>query len=437
MHYVIIGSGPAGISAAEAIRSLDTSGEITLITEDQDGYYSRPGLAYYLTGEIPESGLYPFQPKELQRLRMQHVHGRAVQIKADEHRLILQNGQSTAYDRLLIAVGAQAVTIQNPGVELQGVFKLDTLENARHILKMARKAKSAVVIGGGITALEIVEGLRARGVRVHYFLRGDRYWANVLDEHESRIVEHHLKKDGVQLHFETDLDEILGKGGKVVGVRTTAGVIVKCEMVGVAVGVKPRNGLAQQSGLQVDRAVVVDQFMRTSAPDVYAAGDVAQVQDSVTGKSFLNTLWSPARNQGYTAGMNMAGERIGYTQGAPFNVTRLAGLTTTIIGAVGSREADRDVVGIVRGDSETWRQVPEALVCQGGFDANWLRLLIGDQYLVGGLVMGDQKLSQAVHHLVEERVDITPIRDQLLDPKASPADVLAGFWGRVKSSSRN
>ena len=437
MHYVIIGSGPAGISAVEAIRSLDTSGEITLITEDQDGYYSRPGLAYYLTGEIPESGLYPFRPKELQRLRMQHVHGRAVQIKADEHRLILQNGQSSAYDRLLIAVGALAVTIQNPGVELQGVFKLDTLENARHILKMARKAKSAVVIGGGITALEIVEGLRARGVRVHYFLRGDRYWANVLDEHESRIVEHHLKKDGVQLHFETDLDEILGKGGKVVGVRTTAGAVVKCEMVGVAVGVKPRNGLAQQSGLQVDRAVVVDQFMRTSAPDVYAAGDVAQVKDLVTGKSFLNTLWSPARNQGYTAGMNMAGERIGYTQGAPFNVTRLAGLTTTIIGAVGSREADRDVVGIVRGDSETWRQVPEALVCQGGFDANWLRLLIGDQYLVGGLVMGDQKLSQAVHHLVEERVDIAPIRDQLLDPKASPADVLAGFWGRVKSSSRN
>jgi NAD(P)H-nitrite reductase large subunit len=194
MHYVIIGSGPAGISAIEAIRSLDSSGEITLITEDQDGYYSRPGLAYYLTGEIPENGLYPFQPKELQRLRMRHIHGRVVLIKPGEHRVILHSGHSVTYNRLLVAVGAEASSIQNPGVELQGVFKLDTLENARQILKMARKAKSAVVVGGGITALEIVEGLRARGVRVHYFLRGDRYWANVLDEHESRIVEHHLKE---------------------------------------------------------------------------------------------------------------------------------------------------------------------------------------------------------------------------------------------------
>jgi NAD(P)H-nitrite reductase large subunit len=182
--------------------------------------------------------------------------------------------------------------------------------------------------------------------------------------------------------------------------------------------------------------MVVDEFMCTSASDVYAAGDIAQVCDPATGKSYLNTLWTPARVQGSTAGMNMAGEKIRYTQGAPFNVTRLAGLTTTIIGAVGSKDADRDVVGIVRGDSETWRQIPEALVCQGGFDANRMRLLVGDQHLMGGLVMGDQKLSQVVHHLVEKRVDIAPIRDQLLKAGASPADVLAGFWQKVNMSVR-
>lgn len=436
MEYVILGSGPAGIAAIEAIRSLDSNGEITLITDDPDGYYSRPGLAYYLTDEIPESGMFPFQRKELQRLRIRQVLERAVQIKTEEHRVILHTGRSVPYNRLLVAVGAEAAAIKNPGVELEGVFMLDTLENARHILKMARKAKSAVVVGGGITALEIVEGLRARGVKVHYFLRGDRYWSNILDEQESRIVEHRLKEDGVILHFQTDLDEIIGKGGKVVGVRTTTGEIVKCEMVGVAVGIKPRIGLAQKSGIAVERGVVTDEFMRTSATDVFAAGDMAQVCDPATGKSYLNSLWTPARMQGTTAGMNMAGEKIRYTQGAPFNVTRLAGLTTTIIGAVGNKEADKDVVGIVRGDSETWRQIPEALVCQGGFAANRMRLLIGDQHLVGGLVMGDQKLSPVVHHLVERRVDITPIRDQLLKQGMSPADVLVGFWQKLDLSIR-
>jgi NADPH-dependent 2,4-dienoyl-CoA reductase/sulfur reductase-like enzyme len=433
MNYVILGCGPAGIAAAEAIRSLDSQGELTLVTDDRDGYYSRPGLAYYLTGEIPENGLYPFQPKELQRLRMRHVLGRAVRIDAEAHRVLLQDGHSIGYQRLLVAIGAEAASIQNPGVELQGVFKLDTLENARYILKMARKAKEAVVVGGGITALEIVEGLRARGVKVHYFLRGDRYWANVLDEKESRIVEHMLTEDGVQLHFETDLDEILGKGGKVTGVRTTGGKVVKCDMVGVAVGIKPRVSLAKESGIEVEKGVIVDEFMQTSAVDVLAAGDVAQVRDPVTGKSYINSLWTPARQQGVAAGMNMAGERIRYTQGAPYNVTRLAGLTTTIIGAIGSKDADRDVVGIVRGDSETWRQVPEALVCQGGFEANQLRLLIGDKTLLGGLVMGDQKLSHAVHLLVEKKVDISPVRDQLLKASASPADVLAGFWQKVSA----
>lgn len=436
MQYVILGSGPAGISASEAIRSLDSRGEITLITDDQDGYYSRPGLAYYLTGEIPEDGLYPFQAQDFKRLQIGMLKGKATRIQPEAHQVVLQSGQAIYYDRLLVAIGAQAVTIQNPGAELQGVFKLDTLENARQIVKMVRKGKAAVVIGGGITALEIAEGLRARGVRVHYFLRGDRYWANVLDEQESRIVEQRLKEDGVQLHFETDLVEILGKGGKVIGVRTAAGEVVKCDMVGVAVGIKPRKELAQDSGITVERGIVVDDRMGTSAPDVYAAGDVAEVRDRVTGRFTLRSLWTPARVQGTTAGMNMAGEKLHYTPGAPFNVTRLAGLTTTIIGEVGSQEVDKDVVGIVRGDSETWRQIPDALVCQAGFAANHLRLLVGEGTIVGGLVMGDQKLSQAVHYLVERQVDVTPIRDQLLRSKASPADILASFWQKITPTTK-
>ena len=437
-RYLIIGAGAAGISAAEAIRSVDANGEVTVISEEADGYYSRPGLAYYLTSEIPEKHLYPFQESDFKRLQVRRLGAQVRRILPQEHQVELNDARRLSYDRLLIATGASAVQSKVPGSDLLGVVKLDTLDEARRILKLTHKTRRAVVVGGGITALELVEGLRARRIQTHYFLRGERYWSNVLDETESRIIEHRLKEEGVHIHYNTDLAEIIGKRvGKldqVAGVRTVDGRQLACEMVAVAIGVQPRKALAEAAGLKVDRGVWVDEFLRTRTVegdlflDIYAAGDVAQVYDPLVGKAVVDSLWGPARQQGYTAGLNMAGQSVAYSKGVPFNVTRLAGLTTTIIGAVGGREVDEDLVGIARGDSETWRQLPDAIAAQSGFDVNHLRVLVGERTLMGAIVMGDQKLSQAIHHLVAEQADITPIREQLLNPSRPLGDILADFW---------
>jgi NADPH-dependent 2,4-dienoyl-CoA reductase/sulfur reductase-like enzyme len=168
--------------------------------------------------------------------------------------------------------------------------------------------------------------------------------------------------------------------------------------------------------------------------DIFAAGDVAEVYDPIRGKAILDSLWAPARKQGYTAGKNMAGQRIPYYKGIPFNVTRLAGLTTTIIGALGGREVDADVVGIVRGDSEGWRQMPDAIVTQANFDVNRLRLMVGETHLVGALLMGDQTLSRAIHHIIVDKIDITPIREKLVHSGNSIVDVIADFWAEEPSA---
>jgi NADPH-dependent 2,4-dienoyl-CoA reductase/sulfur reductase-like enzyme len=430
---VIIGAGPAGVAAAEAIRSRDASGEILMLSAEPHGYYSRPGLAYYLTGEMPEEGLFPFTPRDFQALNLQLRHAPVARIDPQAHHLELQGGPALAYDRLLIATGASAARTDLPGVELEGVVKLDNLDDARHILKLARKARRAVVVGGGITALEIVEGLVARKVKTHYLLRGDRYWSNVLDETESRIVEERLRHEGVQIHFHTELAEIAGRRGRVAGVITQNGVKLACEMVAIAIGIRPRAELAQAAGLNTARGILVDEYLQASAADIFAAGDVAEVCDPLSGKTVIDSLWGPARAQGYAAGLNMAGIDTPFHKPVPFNVTRLAGLTTTIIGTVG-RGRDEDLIGIARGDSETWRQLPDAIAAQSDFDVNRLRVLVGERTLLGALVMGDQTLSQPLQHLVARRADISSIRAALLQPQARLAELLIQFWTQWRTA---
>ncbi len=430
--YIIIGTGVAGISAAQAIRQIDATAKVLLIGDEAAVYYSRPGLAYYLTKELPERGLFPFRLEDFERNGYQIVRGGVEKIDPELKQVQLTNGDRYRYERLLIATGSSAATLSIPGADLEGVLTLDNLADARRIAKMAKKARTAVVIGGGITSLEIVEGLIARGVRTHYFLRGDRYWANVLDESESRIIEQRLTEEGVQIHYHTEALQIEGKRGRVSGVVTKAGQRLKCQIVAVAVGIRPRIELAQQIGLQTERGILVNEYLQTDDANIYAAGDVAQVFDPLTGSYNIDSLWDPARRQGFAAGLNMAGEKSIYRKSPPFNVTRLAGLTTTIIGTVG-RGVDEDLMGIARGDSETWRQLPDAIAAQRGFDVNQLRILVGKKRLLGAVVMGDQTLSQPLQFLIAGQADITHIRNSLLQPRADIPEILLDFWIRWRS----
>ncbi len=426
-RYVIIGTGVAAIAAAEAIRSTDSHGELTLISEDPFGYYSRPGLAYYLTGELTEKWLFPFKQDHFQKLGIEFHQASVQRILPAEKTLELGNATRLPYDRLLVATGAQAVALKIPGADLQGVHKLDHLSDARALLSSAKPGRTCLVTGGGITALELAEGMAKRGVKVHYILRSERYWPNVLDEPEAHIIESRLHHEGIQLHHKSEIAEIIGENGRVVGAKLADGKQIKADFIAYAIGITPRIQLAQEAGILCERGILVDEYMHTNLPDIFAAGDVAQVYDPVSGKQVLDSLWSPAREQGRAAGNNMSAENHPYLKPVAFNVTRLAGLTTTIIGTVGGG-SDPDLQGIARGDSETWRQLPDAISAQDGFEINHLRLMIGENHILGAIVMGDQKLSAALQAIVRQKIDITPIRSALLEPKAAIADILAGFW---------
>ncbi len=218
--------------------------------------------------------------------------------------------------------------------------------------------------------------------------------------------------------------------------QTKQGDLFSTDIVGVAIGVKPRIDLAQKAGLDVQRGIKVNQFMETSQKDIYAAGDNAEIYDPDTDTWTVDSLWPIARQQGKIAGQNMVGATQPYQRRIPMNVTRLAGLTTTIIGSVGKSDPD-DNFEIVRGESEAWQIMPDAVVCQNNFEVNRLRLLVGESTIRGAVLMGDQSLSQILEDLVINQVSIESIRNELLDPKSSLSDILLKFSKMRLNSDAN
>jgi NAD(P)H-nitrite reductase large subunit len=436
-RYVTVGSGPAAMKACEWIRSLDSDGDIMMVGREAEPYYSRPGLAYYLADEVPEDGLFPFDRRALARVGADFTLGIVSEVRPAEHEVLLENGERIGYDRLLLATGSRAIFPQVEGVDLKGVVKLDNLEDAREIIALSRRAKSAVVVGGGITALEIVEGLVSRKVKVHYLMRRDRYWSNVLAEPESRLVEDRLRRCGVEVHYFTELGRILGRDGQVVGIETIKGEVIPCQIVGLAIGVGPRKDLAEAAGLQCGRGVIVDEHLRSSDPDIFIGGDLAETRDPVSGRYTMEVLWSTAVEKGRVAGLNMATPAeapLPYTfhKAVPLNVTRLAGYRVVIMGSVGSGE-DADLKGIARGDSETWRRMGEATTVVSDSRDTHIRLVMDNETVTGAVVMGDQEASFPLQGLVAFRVPLGRTKDRLLEPGANLTGLLDQAWHQYRS----
>ena len=432
-RYVIVGGGIAGLTAAQVIRRDDARGQITIVSAERHPTYSRPGLAYLLAGDIPTSQLFPWPEAELRGIKASFLHGKAAALDLTGRVVALEDGRRLAYDALLLATGATAVLPDIPGTQLKGVVTLDQLDDATRILGLARRGRRAVVVGGGITAVELAEGLAAHGVETHYLLRKDRYWGQVLDPEESRLVEQGLVRHGLRLHYRTNVVRVLGKNGQVKGVLTERGESMKCHIVGFAIGIQPKTGLADSAGLKVDRGILTDEYLRTSADGVYAAGDAAQVYDPGSDKYILDSLWWMAQDQGRIAGANMAGGNDAYLRDIPFNVTRIGGIITTIVGSVGQGKPDDDLVSIVHGDSEGWRDHLDSFAVQSGDSSSHVRLLVGEETLVGAVIMGDQTLSRPLCDLVRQRVPLGRLRQQLLHSPERAVQMLVEY-GRRRSA---
>ena len=400
LSYLIIGNGIAGVTAAEVLRAEDSAADITVIADDPFPVYYRPALKDYLAGRVREDKLWARPTSFYEDQRIRFLSERVVGIHVGQHAVQLQSGRQVSYSRLLLANGARASTLKCPGLDLAGVTTLRTVADYQMVQSRLNNVRRIVVTGSGTLALETIETLRHRGYHVIHLLRRRTLWSEVLDATASDLVLQQERRDGVEVRLEEEIAEVTGKNGQVMGVVTTSGARIPCDLVIIAIGIGPIIDSIKNSGIPCGRGVQVDSAMRTRAPDVYAAGDVLETTDAMTKRTRVLGQWYPAIQQARAAAYSMLDlldPRRLFRFSTFYNATFLYGLDFASVGQAS-----------IPPDGQGYQEIvadPQPRV--------YRKVLLKNGVPVGMLALGDRKGTLAFKRAIDHGVNLTPIASRL------------------------
>ena len=332
MRHVIIGSGPAGVIAAETLRKADPSAEITLLCGEGEPPYARMAIPYLLKGDIDEAGTFIRKDRDhYGRMRIDLVPARALAVDTAARVVDVGNGPGLPWDRLLVATGSRPSREKIPGIDLPGVCTCWTLEDARALLAGIRPGTRVVQMGAGFVGCIIMEGLLARGADLTILVRSSYMVRRMMNPTASGLIRRWCESKGVKILTRTQ-PKGLAANGAALKVDLGEGRTLDADIYLSVVGVDPNLEFLAGSGVEIGQGVVVDANLQSSVPGVYAAGDVAETPDVVTGKRQLNAIQPNATEQGRTAALNMAGHPTRFKGSFVFNVLTTLGLAASSFG---------------------------------------------------------------------------------------------------------
>ncbi len=396
MRVVIVGAGPGGLTAAETLREYDRNAEIVLLSREPFPPYAPPALAdYFLTGR--QETLFWKGEDVCQRLAVEYRKSTRVKaVRSAEKRVVLEGGATLDYDRLVIASGS-SLYAPLPGRDLPGVYDFKSLSAARKLVEQGKKKKGgkAVIVGAGFIGVEIAILLRELGLAVTVVEMGDRVMPRMLDSETAEITLCVMRERGIDIRLDTKAAGFAGRR-KCTGVELESGGGLNADVYVAATGVKPHVKFLEGSGIEVEWGVRVDEYLRTNVPDVYAAGDVAETFDLLTGERYVHAIFPNAVAQARIAALNLLGYETRYAGAESMNSLKHLGLPVMAVGAMSGEEELRSRHG------------------------NALRkIFLSEGRIVGFRLAGDISSAGVYRSLMLRRADVRGIGKRLLEPKFS------------------
>ena len=344
-HVCIIGNGIAGVTAARHIRKLRSASEcqITIISAETDHFFSRTALMYIYMGHMTYEHTKPYEDGFWPKNDINLVRDYVTRVDTDKRQLYLQTGNTLTYDVLLLATGSSGNRAGWPGENLKGVQGMITYQDIEAMEANTQDVQQAVIVGGGLIGIEMAECLHSRHIPVTLIIREKEYWQSVLPMEEAAMVSHHIRSYGIDLRNESGLKEIKGDAqGRVRSIVTVEDEEIAAQFVGITIGVHPNIKFLEGSGIETDKGILVNEFLQTNVPNVYAVGDCAQHREAPPNRRNLEQIWYSGRMQGETVAKTICGDRMHYIPGVFFNSAKFFDIEYQVYGQVSAHPADHE-----------------------------------------------------------------------------------------------
>lgn len=335
-NIVIIGNGIAGITAARHIRKRSDH-HITVISSETEHFFSRTALMYIYMGHMNFENTKPYEDWFWKKNRIELLKAHVEHVKTTDKTITLSTGATLGYDILIIATGSKSNKFGWSGQDLKGVQGLYSFQDLEEMEANTKDVKRAVIVGGGLIGVEMAEMLLSRKIEVTFLVRENSFWSNVLPRQEAELISKHLQVHHVDLKTSAELEKILpDDNGKVKGVITKNGEQIDCQFVGLTVGVSPNIDFLKDSDIEIKRGVLVNEFLETNIPDVYAIGDCVERTYELPGRRNIEQVWYTGRMMGEVVAQSICDTKTKYEPGPWFNSAKFFDIEYQTYGNVGN-----------------------------------------------------------------------------------------------------
>jgi len=387
--YLIIGGGIAGTSAAETLRSLDAESSIHIISGEPYPLYSRIMLSKpnFFLEKIPFDRVWLKSEEWYEEKNINLIPGRqALSLNPLNKTVSLDNNHIIKYNKLLLALGSQARTLDIPGSKLKNIYYLRTLDDAKNIIQAVKKSKKAVVIGGGFVGFEMTNMLKLAGLEVSLLIREKYFWQNALEQTAGQLIEKAMEENGIRIIKENEAVAFTGENC-LEGIELKNRKKIPCDLAVIGIGVKCPLDWLKTTDIKVNKGIITNEYLETTQPDIWAAGDVAEFDDLILNEQIQLGNWANAQLQGVTAAKNMAGHKEAYANITSYS-THGFGFTITFVGCT---RPDKKLIIINRNNTSL---------------KSFIRLFIKSDRIIGVTLVNSQTDLGILTSLIKNRVNI-------------------------------